>query len=49
MWEWDAGQNIEVRIIRDNTFGTRYDGAVNKLVVVWIGNDQPETETRINP
>ena len=49
MREWNAGQDIEVGIIRDNTLGTRYDGAVNKLVVVWIGNDQPETETRINP
>ncbi len=49
MWERNTCQNIEVGIIRDNTLGTRHDGTVNKLVVIWIGNDQPESETCVNP
>ena len=49
MWERNTCQDIKVRIIRDNTLSTRYDGTVNKLVVVWISNDQSKTKTRINP
>ena len=49
MWKWNACQDFEMRIIRDNTLGARYNVTVNKLVVIWIGNDQSKTETRINP